>query len=98
MKAAVARRCVLDASALIALLLMEPGSDIVADAIGNGVMSAVNLTEALSKLNDKGMAISEAIHAVRIFRLQVEAFDEKLALSSAALRSPTNSASSSQII
>lgn len=89
MKAPIGQQYVLDASALIALLLMETGSDIVADAIGNGLISAVNLTEALSKLHDKGMRISEAIHAVRIFQLRVEAFDEKLALASAALRAPT---------
>ena len=79
----------LDASALMALLLLEPGGDAVADVVGHGVISAVNLSEAISKLGQKGMGLSEAIHAVRIFQLHVEPFDEKLALSAAALRAPT---------
>ena len=83
------KRYILDASALMALLLLEPGGDVVANVIGTGVISAVNLSEAISKLQQKGMALSEAIHAVRIFQLHVEPFDEKLALSAAALRAPT---------
>lgn len=42
---------VLDASALLAYLGNEPGADVVADAIADGVsISAVNLAEALSTL------------------------------------------------
>ncbi len=46
---------VLDASALLAYLGNEPGSDLVADAIAGGAMIAtVNLAEALSTLAARG--------------------------------------------
>jgi PIN domain nuclease of toxin-antitoxin system len=45
-------RVVLDTSALLAFLLVEPGGPVVRDtlAVHGAVMSAVNLAEALSKL------------------------------------------------
>jgi ribonuclease VapC len=46
---------VLDASALLAHLRREPGSDAVTDAIGRGAtISAVNLAEVLSRAGDRG--------------------------------------------
>jgi ribonuclease VapC len=50
-------RVVLDASALLAYLLDEPGAAIVAEALIDGAaMSIVNLAEVLSKLADHGQA------------------------------------------
>ena len=47
--------CVLDASALLAYLKDEPGSDIVESALRRGAaMSAANLAEVLSKVADIG--------------------------------------------
>ena len=89
MKKPVPIRYVLDASAVIALLLSEPGSELVFEAIKDGVMSAVNLTEALSKLRQRGMAISAASQILRSFQLQIEPFDEKMAHMAAALQGPT---------
>jgi ribonuclease VapC len=40
-------RAVLDASALLALLLDEPGGDAVAAALGDAVMSVVNVAEVV---------------------------------------------------
>ena len=45
---------VLDASAVLVLLLDEPGAGAVADVLGEGLLSAVNLAEVLSKLSDRG--------------------------------------------
>ena len=89
MKKPIPIRYVLDASAVIALLLAEPGSELVADAIKDGVISSVNLTEALAKLQERGMSIAAASYTLRIFQLQVEPFDEKMAYSAATLRAPT---------
>jgi len=48
-------RAVLDASALLALLLDEPGAQRVEEALAEGAaISAVNLAEALSKLAERG--------------------------------------------
>ena len=41
-------RWVLDASALLALLLREPGADKVRAALGEAIMSVVNLAEVIS--------------------------------------------------
>ena len=41
-------RCVLDASALLALLLGEPGADKVKAALDSSLMSVVNLAEVVS--------------------------------------------------
>ncbi len=49
-------RAVLDASALLAYLQDEPGSDVVADAIAAGAaISAVNLAEVLSAVTAHGV-------------------------------------------
>ena len=83
-------RYVLDSSALLAVLLVEPGGDIVADAITHALISAVNSAEVVSKLVDKGLPLSKAVRAVGIFQIQTEPFDDKQALAVAALRAPTS--------
>jgi ribonuclease VapC len=46
---------ILDASALLAYLRDEPGTDVVADAVAAGAMiSTVNLGEVLSRVADRG--------------------------------------------
>ena len=45
---------VLDASAVLVLLLDEPGAEVVAPVLSESVLSAVNLAEVLSKLTDRG--------------------------------------------
>lgn len=49
---------VLDASAVLVLLLDEPGTEVVAEVLSDGVLSAVNLAEVLSKLTDRGADVS----------------------------------------
>jgi len=49
---------VLDASAVLVLLLDEPGAEVVAKILSDGVLSAVNLAEVLSKLTDRGADVS----------------------------------------
>lgn len=45
---------VLDTSVVLVLLLDEPGADVVMEVLSDGVLSAVNLAEVLSKLTDRG--------------------------------------------
>lgn len=82
-------RYVLDSSALLAVLLVEPGGDVVADAITHAIISAVNSAEVISKLVDKGLPLSDAARAVGIFQLQTEPFDAQQALAVASLRLAT---------
>ena len=49
---------VLDASAVLVLLLDEPGAEVVATVVSSGVLSAVNLAEVLSELTDRGADVS----------------------------------------
>ncbi len=44
---------VLDASAVLAVLNQEPGNNRVSDILGESVISAVNLSEAIAKLIEK---------------------------------------------
>ena len=71
------------------MLFVEPGGDLVADIVGHAVISAVNMAETIAKLVEKGMTLSQATHSVRIFQMQIEPLDEKLAVTVAALRAPT---------
>ena len=82
-------RFVLDSSALLAMLFQEPGSDKVAEVLGHAQMSAVNVTEVLTKLHDRGAAPA-AIGGVRalIDRMHV-AYDLKQAALAAELRGST---------
>ena len=83
-------RHVLDSSALLAMLFVEPGGDLVADIVGHAVISAVNMAETIAKLVEKGMTLSQAAQSVRIFQMQIEPLDEKMAVTVAALRAPTS--------
>jgi PIN domain nuclease of toxin-antitoxin system len=51
---------VLDASALLALINGEPGSEIVAAALGDAAISTVNLTEVVTKMIDIGIPENDA--------------------------------------
>ena len=59
----MALTCVLDSSAVLALLQDEPGGDVVAPLIATAAVSAVNVAEIVAKLSDKGVPaeIAQAI-------------------------------------
>jgi ribonuclease VapC len=80
---------VLDASALLALIQAEPGSDRVALVLDSAVISAVNLAEVVARLVDRGIP-GQAIrrHLARL-DLGVVAVDEDLAYAAGLLRPAT---------
>jgi ribonuclease VapC len=84
---------ILDASALLALLKAENGSEKVIKAITDGAaISTVNLSEVIAKLNDGGMP-EEAIHeALDALELDIVAFDILHAYRAGLLRSSTKRA------
>ncbi len=85
-------RMVLDASALLALLNREAGAEVVAEALPEAVVSAVNISEVVAKLADVGMpqdAISEAIQRLA---LNVTPFDLEQAYVAGLLRPSTKRA------
>jgi PIN domain nuclease of toxin-antitoxin system len=80
---------VLDASAVLALLFGEAGSDAVRPRVRGGLISAVNLTEVLTKLIDKGVPAEDAAQAIDLLGMEVVPFTTAQARSSAALRHGT---------
>lgn len=84
---------IVDASAVLAYLLGEPGGERVASALSRGGgMSAVNLCEVLSKIEDKGWPEDpEALHRFRLVlgAFEILPFDEPEAMVAAELRRST---------
>lgn len=76
---------VLDASALIALFRDEPGADLVADHIGGGLISAVNLQEVVKALLRRGIAIEVVREMIAALHLDVRPHDADDAFAAAAL-------------
>lgn len=62
---------VFDASAVIALLRDEPGADIVAPYIGDGLISAVNLQEVVKALLRRGVPFDAAREMLDALHLDV---------------------------
>ena len=80
----------LDASALIAWLQDEPGAAQVDKSIAAGsAISAVNLSEVVAKLVDKGATNDEIDRLIGRLAIEVVAFDAELAYQAGLLRGMT---------
>ncbi len=80
---------VLDASALMAVLRREPGSQAVEAVLHDAVIGAVNLSEVLAKLTERGVPDEATWAAVGALDLEVVDFDEDMARLTASLRPST---------
>ena len=83
--------CVLDASALLALMNGEAGSDIVSSQLPNAAMLSVNFGEVVAKLTDIEWTESEIRQALGALAIDVMPFDQELAYRSGLLRAQTKS-------
>ncbi len=83
---------VLDASALLALILEEPGAERVEPHVPGGTASAVNLGEVVAKLRDLGMAEAHVEEIIAEMQLDVRGHDLMAALAAGHLRPATRSA------
>lgn len=82
-------KVVLDASALLALLNAEPGSEEVESVIPGAAISTVNLSEVIAKLVENGMP-EEAVRSVLgDIELDVHSFDLEAAYRAGSLRKQT---------
>lgn len=70
---------VLDASAILALLRNERGSEAVAAIIAKSLVSAVNLSEVVAKLVERGTAAADAVDIVDSLPFETADFDNGLA-------------------
>lgn len=82
---------VLDASALLALLWSEPGSEVVADVLPGALLSAVNLAEVCSKLVDRGVDGQAVRDLLLDLPIRIAGFDERQALIAGEFRRATRS-------
>jgi PIN domain nuclease of toxin-antitoxin system len=80
---------VLDASALLALLLDEPGAAIVAEVITEARMSSVNYAEVVSHFIHAGMPADQVDAMLRPLPLTVVDADQTLATLAGRLRAAT---------
>lgn len=71
---------VVDASALLALLLREPGHEAVAEALPDAAISAVNLAEVLARMAVEQISSRELLPKLLNLGLNVIAFDQPQAL------------------
>jgi ribonuclease VapC len=83
--------CVLDASAVLALINGEAGSDVVMSQLPDAVMSSVNFGEVVAKLVEVGWTETDIRQGLESLGMVVIAFDQALAYRSGFLRSQTRS-------
>lgn len=86
------RSCVLDASALLAMLQDEPGGDIVQELLETAAISSVNWSEVIQKALDRQMEIEGLRHDLEALGLEILPFTAVLAETTAQLRSATRQA------
>ncbi|MDQ3089432.1 MAG: type II toxin-antitoxin system VapC family toxin [Acidobacteriota bacterium] len=77
---------ILDASAVLAVLQNENGREKVELILEISAISRVNVTEVLTKLVERGMAVNEAEAAFNDLKLKVVEFDESQSIKAAELR------------
>ena len=85
--------CVLDASALLAVIGGETGWKSVVEHLPNALICSVNLSEVAAKLSEReGLTIDDIHLRLSQYELRVIPFDERLAYAAAALRPTTRQA------
>ena len=82
-------RVVLDTSAVLALCFGEKGAKKTAAHGKDGLMSAVNYSEAIAKSTDYGVPPETMTHALASLKLTIIPFDEAHAVAAASFRPAT---------
>ncbi len=82
---------VVDASAVMALMLGETGADVVMQVIRGSRMSAVNVSECCSRGAERGASPDAVLAILKTYEIVIVPFDLPLALEAARLREPTRS-------
>ena len=82
---------VLDASALLALIQNEAGTNLVSNAItqGKAIISSVNLSEVIAKLAENGMLELEIVDFQNQLPVEVIYFNSAIALAAGLMRPAT---------
>lgn len=83
---------VLDASAVLAFLKVEPGGEIVREHLKHSVISTVNLLEVLEKLPKTKNGFSKSVMLLRSYQVEFVAFDEEQTIAAASIREQVGNA------
>ncbi|WP_157215913.1 type II toxin-antitoxin system VapC family toxin [Flavisphingomonas formosensis] len=86
------RGYVLDASALLAAMLGEPGAEEVARLLPEARIGAVNLSEVIAKLQERGVPDDAIRESLADLDLDVVPFDSAQAVRAGFLRAATRKA------
>lgn len=84
-------RYVYDSSALLAIILGEPGADVASANITNAMVSSVNLAEIFSRAEDKGIPADKTERFLIGKEVRFVDFDADLARVVGAMRAKTRS-------
>lgn len=82
---------ILDASAVLALLNQETGSEEILQLIDNAAISTVNLSEVIAKLAEAGIPEDDIKQILFHLNLEVILFNEEQALKAGMMRPETKS-------
>lgn len=82
---------VLDSSAVLALLLGEPGAERVTQTLPGALISTVNVAEIVTKLCERGMPQDQARLAIEAIGVEIVAFTTDQACLTGELRKTTRS-------
>lgn len=80
---------VLDASAVLAVYLDEPGAETVAAVVAGSLLSSVNYTEVISRALDRGGSFDHVLRSLARMAFIVVAYDLTLARRAGELRLST---------
>lgn len=80
---------VLDASAVLALVQGEPGSERVSAALASSIMSAVNFAEVAGKLAERGLAEDAIGVLLDDYPVRIVPFNKQQAILAGVLRPAT---------
>ena len=80
---------VFDSSALLAISFDEAGTQHAVRGLKDGMMSAVNVAEVISRYVDQGASKEEARASLQAFGLEIRPFDETQAITAGLLRTAT---------
>jgi ribonuclease VapC len=83
---------VLDSSAVLAVLLAEPGAEIVRPSLPGALVCAVNVAEVVSKLVERGMPAPAARQAIVTIGVEIVDFGVDLACLTGDLHTRTRGA------
>ncbi|MFO0427558.1 MAG: PIN domain-containing protein [Planctomyces sp.] len=78
--------CVLDASAVLAVLLKEPGADIVRPHLPGAMISAVNVAEIINRRLKNGESLERNAQVVGSLQMRIVDFDFEQAVMSASFK------------